>query len=78
MRYALLEYAVVAGGLLGSNLDFLFNLDPTQEVVVAVIWGIVLISLGYLIKGFWGAVVALFIGFTGSLLFHLYIKVVAR
>jgi hypothetical protein len=69
----MLEYAVVVGGLLRSNLDFLFNLDPTEGVVFAVIWGAVLISLGYLIKGFWGAVIALFMGFIGSLLF-LYIK----
>jgi hypothetical protein len=69
----MLEYAVVAGGLLRSNLDFFFDLDPTQEVVFAVIWAAVLISLGYLIKGFWGAVVALFMGFVGSLL-YLYIK----
>ena len=58
----MLEYAVVGGGLLGSNFGSFFNFDSIQGVGLIVIYGVVFFALGYLMKGFWGAVVTLLIG----------------
>jgi hypothetical protein len=58
----MLEYAVVAGGLLSSNLDSLFNFDSIRGVALIGISGVVLIVLGGLMKGFWGAVITFSIG----------------
>lgn len=58
----MLEYVVVAGGLLGSNFGSLFNFDSIQGVALIAIGGVVLIVIGGLLKGFWGAVVTFSIG----------------
>jgi hypothetical protein len=58
----MLEYAVAAGSLLGSNFASLFNFDSIQGAALIVIFGVALIVLGGLMKGFWGAVITFSIG----------------
>ncbi len=56
------EYAVEADGLLSSNFASHFNFDSIQGVALIAMWGVDLLGLGFLIKGFWGAVITLLAG----------------
>jgi hypothetical protein len=51
----MLDYVVVASGLLGSNLRSLLNVDSLGELGLIAISGVASIGLGGFIKGFWGS-----------------------
>ncbi len=56
------EYAVDADRLLSSNFASHFNFDSIQGVALIAMWGVALLGIGFLIKGFWGAVITLLAG----------------
>lgn len=58
----MLEYAVIAGAMLGSKFDSLFDLSSLAEIAPIFCGGIILAASGYLIKGIGGALGFLFIG----------------
>jgi hypothetical protein len=58
----MLEYAAVAGALLGEKINSLFNFDFLSDYAWILGAGAVLAALGYLIKGLWGSFIALLIG----------------
>ncbi len=66
----MLEYAVVGAALLGEKVNLLLNFDSFSGYASILVAGVVLASLGYLIKGWWGSFMALLVG---AFLF-LYIK----
>ena len=58
----MLEYAVVAGALLGEKINSFFNFNSLPDYAWVLIAGIILVGLGYLIKGWWGSFLALVVG----------------
>jgi hypothetical protein len=58
----MLEYAVVAGALLGEKVNSFLNFDSFSGYASILGAGIVLAGLGYLIKGLWGSFIALLVG----------------
>jgi hypothetical protein len=58
----MLEYAVVAGALLGEKVNSLLNFDSFSGYASILVAGVVLAGLGYLIKGLWGSFIALLAG----------------
>jgi len=58
----MLEYATVAGGMLGYQIKLFFNLDSAGELGLLVIAGVTLLGIGGVLKGFWGAALALSLG----------------
>jgi uncharacterized membrane protein YeaQ/YmgE (transglycosylase-associated protein family) len=68
--FQMLEYAAVAGALLGEKINSLLNFDSFSDYAWIFGAGAVLASLGYLIKGLWGSFIALLIG----AFVYLYIK----
>jgi len=58
----MLEYAVVAGALLGEKVESIFNFDSLSDYAAILGAGAVLAVFGYLIKGLWGSFIALLIG----------------
>jgi hypothetical protein len=51
----MLEYL----GLLGFGKETIFDLDSWEGIFLSGIAGLLLLIVGYLVKGFWGAVIAL-------------------
>ena len=51
----MLEYL----GLLGFGKESIFDLDSWEGIFVSGLAGLLLIIFGYLVKGFWGAVILL-------------------
>jgi|WetSurSiteA1Bulk_404760.scaffolds.fasta_scaffold215937_2 hypothetical protein len=49
-------------GLLGLGTEAIFDLDSLEGISLAGLTALLLIIIGYLIKGFWGAVIALGVG----------------
>ena len=66
----MLEYAVVAGALLGEKVNTLLNFDSFSGYTLILGAGVVLAVLGYLVKGLWGSFIALLVG----AFFFLYMK----
>ena len=66
----MLEYAVVAGALLGEKVNSLLNFDSLSGYASFLGAGVVLGGIGYLIKGLWGSFIALLVG----AFFFLYMK----
>ncbi len=58
----MLEYAVVAGALLGEKVNLLLNFDSLSGYSSILGAGVILAVLGYLIKGLWGSFIALLVG----------------
>ena len=58
----MLDYAVVAGALLGEKVESILNFDSLSDFAWILGVGVVLAGLGYLIKGWWGSFIALLIG----------------
>jgi hypothetical protein len=58
----MLDYAVVAGALLGEKVESILNFDSLSDYAWILGAGVVLAGLGYLIKGWWGSFIALLIG----------------
>jgi hypothetical protein len=58
----MLEYAAVAGTLLGEKINSLFNFDSLSDYAWILAAGAGLAGFGYLIKGLWGSFIALLIG----------------
>ena len=58
----MLEYAVVAGALLGEKVNTLLNFDSFSGYTSILGAGVVLAGLGYFIKGLWGSFIALLVG----------------
>ena len=58
----MLEYAVVAGALLGEKVNLFLNFDSFSGYASILGAGVVLAGLGYLIKGLWGSFIALLAG----------------
>jgi len=58
----MLEYAIMAGALLGEKIESIFNFDSLSDYAAILVAGGVLAAFGYLIKGWWGSFVALLIG----------------
>ncbi len=58
----MLDYAVVAGALLGEKVESILNFDSLSDYAWILGAGVVLAGLGYLIKGGWGSFIALLIG----------------
>jgi hypothetical protein len=58
----MLEYAVVAGGLLGEKVNLLLNFDSLSGYASILGAGVFLAGVGYRVKGFWGSFIALLIG----------------
>ena len=58
----MLEYAVVAGAVLGEKVGGVLNFDSFSGYASILGAGVVLAGVGYLVKGFWGSVIALLIG----------------
>jgi hypothetical protein len=58
----MLEYAVLAGALLGEKVNSLLNFDSFSGYASILVAGVVLADLGYLVKGLWGSFIALLVG----------------
>ncbi len=58
----MLEYAVVGAALLGEKVNLLLNFDSFSGYASILVAGVVLASLGYLIKGWWGSFIVLLVG----------------
>ena len=58
----MLDYAVVAGALLGKKAESIFHFDSLPGYAWVLIAGIILVALGYLIKGWRGSFITLLIG----------------
>jgi len=58
----MLDYAVVAGALLGEKVNSLLNFDSLSGYASILGAGLALAALGYLIKGWWGSFIALLVG----------------
>ena len=58
----MLEYAVVAGALLGEKINLFLNFDSFSGYASILGAGVALATLGYLIKGLWGSFIALLVG----------------
>ena len=58
----MLEYAIVAGALLGEKVNLFLNFDSFSGYASILGAGIVLAGLGYLVKGLWGSFIALLVG----------------
>ena len=54
----------------GANLQSFFDLESTKGIVFTLFAGVALFIIGYLIKGIWGAIIAILIG----LLMFCYLK----
>ena len=66
----MLEYAIILKSVASGFLDLLFDLDSVQGLSLIVLSGIALIMIGFLIKGGWGAIIALL----GGIFSVLYIR----
>ena len=58
----MLEYAVVAGGLLGEKVRMVLNFDSFSGFAAIFGSGVARAGVGYVIKGFWGSFIALLMG----------------
>ena len=58
----MLEYAVVAGGLLGEKVRMVLSFDSFSGFAAIFGAGVALAGVGYVIKGFWGSFIALLMG----------------
>jgi hypothetical protein len=58
----MLDYAVVAGALLGAKIESILDFNSLSDYAWFLGAGAVLVVLGYLIKGWWGSFIALLIG----------------
>jgi len=59
----MVEYIMVLRSIAsGGNLQSFFDLDSTKGIVFALLAGVALFIIGYLIKGIWGAILAFSIG----------------
>jgi hypothetical protein len=58
----MLEYAVVAGGLLGEKVRMVLNFDSFSGFAAIFGVGVGLAGVGYLVKGFWGSFITLLAG----------------
>ena len=59
----MVEYILVLGSIvLGANFQSFFDLDSATGRVFALVAGVALFIIGYLIRGTWGAIIALSIG----------------
>jgi hypothetical protein len=59
----MVEYIIVLRSIAsGANLQSFFDLDSTKGIVFALLAGVALFIVGYLIKGIWGAIIAFSIG----------------
>ncbi len=65
-----MEYAVVGGALLGEKVRMVLNFDSFSGYAAVFGTGVALAGVGYVIKGGWGAFIALLMG----ALFLLYLK----
>jgi hypothetical protein len=58
----MLDYAVVAGALLGAKIESILDFNSLSDYAWILGAAVVLLGLGYLIKGWWGMFIALLIG----------------
>jgi hypothetical protein len=58
----MLDYAVVAGALLGAKIESILDFNSLSDCAWILGAAVVLLGLGYLIKGWWGMFIALLIG----------------
>ncbi len=58
----MIEYVVVGGALLGEKVRMVLNFDSFSGYVAILGAGVALTGVGYVVKGFWGSVVALVAG----------------
>ncbi len=57
-----MEYAIILKSIASGFWDLLFDLDSVQGLGLIVLSGMAFIMIGFLIKGVWGAVIALLSG----------------
>jgi hypothetical protein len=58
----MLEYAVVGGALLGEKVRMALNFDSFSGFAAIFGAGVAVAGVGYVVKGFWGSIIALLAG----------------